>query len=96
MANRARIVELAAEERAEMEDVLRSQKAASGLSRRARAVLLLPATRKRVFLTLRRSAGEASGRDRWLCRLCRSEVCGRADVVMQRGSERGEDIGIKG
>ncbi|MGD1148698.1 MAG: hypothetical protein ABR961_12205, partial [Thermoanaerobaculaceae bacterium] len=44
----------------------------------ARVEELLPATRKRVFLTLRRSAGEASGRDRWLCRLCRSEVCGRA------------------
>ena len=41
MANHARIVELADEERAELEALLRSPKAASGLVRRARAVLLM-------------------------------------------------------
>ncbi len=43
MANHARIVELADDERAELEALVRSQKAASGLSRRARAVLLMAA-----------------------------------------------------
>ncbi len=41
MANHARIVDLGRNERAKLEALLRSQKAASGLSRRARAVLLM-------------------------------------------------------
>ena len=41
MANHARVVDLAGEERAELEALLRSPTAASGLCRRARAVLLM-------------------------------------------------------
>ena len=41
MANHARVVELLDEERQELERLLRSQTSASGLVRRARAVLLM-------------------------------------------------------